>query len=438
MSFALKATGNLVYFGVGSFGNSSSLAGLCLRATVTGVDRDIIVQIIDKDDSPSVPIQDVYSLVTTASSNLPASERVDLRIQMAGSGLSSSGINACANGGAPSAVPQYYSDLSNWGPISGGWSLPSQCSQLPAYSHCGLQGAAPIPQQDSLPSLCRWSFQQGLKRAPNRASRSFAQYPAITKICAVTCPTELWLATGLHRSDEATTSFTCSAVSTSQQMSAILSAAGALTGKMDCGSPAYSSAAQVQAGGGATAQGFSSVMPCRRDGYVRIDSIPTPPPSARPTESPTYGPTNFPTEEPTPEPTFTVTQSPSPKTRPPTANVTVAPEKIASSQAKQSTNLIENKGVQSAIGFGVFLLMVFALIIFCEWSLKSKAQAEWDRKKEMIRAERRENARNARIALSGSDHYTQLAMAEDLKRSNWGWFSWGSRKPLLEEIEIIA
>ena len=40
-----QRTGVDVYFGVGSYGNDQTRAGLCYRVTVTGVQTDLIVQV---------------------------------------------------------------------------------------------------------------------------------------------------------------------------------------------------------------------------------------------------------------------------------------------------------------------------------------------------------------------------------------------------------
>ena len=416
------------------------------------------MQVIDKDASPAVPLSKVF--YSPSSSPPPSSSsRTDMRVQMAGGGLTGSGINACAVGGAPSAVPQYFSDIESWGPLSGGWDFQSQCSNLPSYSYCGLQGA-PISAQDALPSLCRWSFQQGVRKEPNPTTNSFTSYPAITKICVVACPTELRTATGLYRVNEPASSFTCpDSSSTSNPLGDLLSIPGALSRKMDCGSPFYSSAANVLAGGGLTHVGYSSVVPCRRDGYVRITSEPTPPPSIMPSEAPTVRPTEIPTTEPTEEPTYTVTMKPSPKTRHPTANRTTIISIKASSQAHETASMITNPGVQAAMVVGFILIVFLALVTACEWSLRSQAQAAWETKKQKIRDDRRalvlaSRAQNDRAQGRGDvgDHYTTMAMLEEMSeddpRISGGVFGsmrrWiGSllrwrREPPPEDLEIIA
>ena len=41
-------TADDVYFGVGSYGSDSSRGGQCYRLTVSGVDKDLIVQVINQ------------------------------------------------------------------------------------------------------------------------------------------------------------------------------------------------------------------------------------------------------------------------------------------------------------------------------------------------------------------------------------------------------
>ena len=44
-------TGQMVYFAVGSFGNDPSIGGQCYRISTDSIDRDIIMQVIDVDNS---------------------------------------------------------------------------------------------------------------------------------------------------------------------------------------------------------------------------------------------------------------------------------------------------------------------------------------------------------------------------------------------------
>ena len=53
-------TGDSVYFGVGSYSNRTSYAGLCLRVSSASIDRDLIVQIVDQGyglDSGNINLQ---------------------------------------------------------------------------------------------------------------------------------------------------------------------------------------------------------------------------------------------------------------------------------------------------------------------------------------------------------------------------------------------
>jgi hypothetical protein len=80
-------------------------------------------------------------------------------------------------------------------------------------------------------------------------------------MCEVKCPTELYSATGLHRSDETNAGYTC--------LSSGISSGGVLTRMMDCSKPSYAWAGNVK---GTTFSGFEKVIPCRRDGYTRVNN----------------------------------------------------------------------------------------------------------------------------------------------------------------------
>ena len=75
----------------------------------------------------------------------------------------------------------------------GGVSTIEECSNIPPYPICGT---AP---QDSMIDLCKVSFTSGLRNGN----------PVISQICQVACPSELYTATGLRRSDEANTLYVC-------------------------------------------------------------------------------------------------------------------------------------------------------------------------------------------------------------------------------------
>ena len=79
-------------------------------------------------------------------------------------------------------------------------------------------------------------------------------------MCEVMCPIELYSATGLHRSDETSSIYTCGSQ---------ITGGGILTRMMDCTKPSYAWSNNVQ---GSTFPGYEQVIPCRRDGYTRINT----------------------------------------------------------------------------------------------------------------------------------------------------------------------
>lgn len=213
----LAATGQSVYFGVGSYGNNQTRAGLCYRITVASADRDLIVQVVNQGgDVPD--------------------GNFDLQVGDGGFGLN----GACVQ----SNLPQFAGDASVWGAVYGGVDTVDRCAALPDYPICSPKGP------DSMRDLCSWSFNKGLR-----------SNPTITKMCEVSCPPQLWGATGLRRSDEANAAYTCAA-------SNAIPSGGVLTHMMDCAKPSYGWASNVK---GPTFAGYNRVVPCRRDGYTRIN-----------------------------------------------------------------------------------------------------------------------------------------------------------------------
>ena len=238
-----RTSGDSVYFGVGSYGSDGSRAGLCYRITATGVDRDLIVQVITAGGN-------------TADGNF--------NLLMADGGFSDKS-NACVEEGT--SIPQFDGGSVSWGGPKGGWLTPDGCRKLPQYPLCGGT------RQDNMQELCYKSFAAGLRLTDYNFSN-----PVITKMCNVQCPAELWKATGLHRNDEIVQQFTCSA---NQEPSG-----GLLSRGMNCAKPSYGWGLPATAGN--TTVGYDRVVPCRRDGYTRVNFVPT----ARPTPSPTYTPTS--------------------------------------------------------------------------------------------------------------------------------------------------
>lgn len=185
----LARTGNKVYLGVGSYGNDNANAGYCVRITTNYVDRDIIAQVVNQGS-------DVHE------------HNFDIQTGDGGFGI----FDACTIDGT--FIPQYSGTGEVWGNNLGGVSLPSECSYLPPYPICGSK------PEDNMQTLCKWSFDKKIRTTGAQSN------PTITKICYVACPSELYEATGLRRSDEKNSLHTC--VST-------LKAGGYVTRMMDCG-----------------------------------------------------------------------------------------------------------------------------------------------------------------------------------------------------------
>jgi len=243
-------TKDSVYFGVGSYGSDESRGGLCYRMSVAGIDRDIIAQVI-----------------TQGGENTAAGS---FNLLMADGGFTDQ-YTACTAEGTP--VPQFAGSSSSWGSSFGGWQNMSGCSQLPEYPICGNT------RHDSMKQLCENTFVKGF-----RVGNSIWSNPTITSLCQVKCPDPLWQATGLRRSDEANQLYTCGAT--------MEPSGGDLTRSMDCSKPSYAWEGRVI---GKTYNSTNIVIPCRRDGYTRINSHPT----LMPTPEPTYiPPTPTPTQQP--------------------------------------------------------------------------------------------------------------------------------------------
>lgn len=92
----------------------------------------------------------------------------------------------------------------------------------------------------------------------------------------VQCPSELYQATGMRRSDEPVQGFVCN-------NPPFEPSGGHLFRLMDCAKPFYA----FPFGVGSFYPGQNLVVSCKRDGYSRINSVPTEPPTAMPTIAPT-------------------------------------------------------------------------------------------------------------------------------------------------------
>ena len=150
--------------------------------------------------------------------------------------------------------------------------------------------------------LCEFAFDKGFKGNGN---------PSISSICQVACPSQLVQATGIHRADEVNKNFVCT--------NNYEKAGGVITSTMNCGmkcnfcvtltemcfvlaKPSYAWTDNI---GKPTYAGYSAVIPCRRDGYTRVNKMPaTASPSIVPSGAPNFIPTMYPSVIPTIAPTM--------------------------------------------------------------------------------------------------------------------------------------
>lgn len=138
-----------MFFGVGSFGSSNSLAGNCYRLSLAAVNRDMIVQVVNFGE------------------NVPAAN-FDLQMGGGGRGL----FDSCTRDGSNTAF-QFVAKVSQWGAQYGRRTLNiTCCNSLPSYPYC----ASANTPTDDMQDLCRRSFQLNLR-----------DRPIISKSCQVAC-----------------------------------------------------------------------------------------------------------------------------------------------------------------------------------------------------------------------------------------------------------
>jgi hypothetical protein len=189
-----------------------------------------------------------------------------------------------------SLVPQFYGDPVNWGNYQGGIDNEASCASVTSKPICSSASAP-----DDMIDLCMKSFHRFLRLNPGNTDSSS---PVISKMGPVMCPPQLYKATGLHRLDEPNLNYSLN--------SSLTQYGGKLDRYMDCRRPDYAdplllSSLEVD-------PLYSSVTPCRRDGYARIDSLP-PLPSTNPTMEPSLSPTAEPSAGPTIDPLCCATTS---------------------------------------------------------------------------------------------------------------------------------
>lgn len=156
-----------VYFGIGAYANHPQPElGMCYRATVKDLDKDLIFQNVDTGD-------DVYI------------KQVDLVMAGGGFGI----YNACANGKSCKACV-YDAEASQFGDQYSGITDPSQCNQLPEFP---TLDTVKNPN-NNLQKLCEYNFTTKVKNIDGKN-------PTIEKIGQVKCPEELTDITGLKPKD---------------------------------------------------------------------------------------------------------------------------------------------------------------------------------------------------------------------------------------------
>lgn len=285
-------TGDDVYFAVGSYGRLNTRAGNCYRLDVEGVGKDIIFQVITAGPDHSNTVQ----------------------LQIANGGLGFDG-NSCSSFGTEH--PQFEASDDPWGDLAFGWPIKEECTNLPKYPMCGKL------QEDNLHELCEWTFDNGF-RVPTPATEE-QRHPLVNSMCLVTCPYQLWQATGYHRSDEKKNDFSCNALNGVYNIPATYTSRTdlmAVKGGMDCSKPSYGFEHFVPKGV-SFYHGHDVVVPCKRDGYARINQRPTSQPTSLPTEVPTSRPSSIPTSKPTSRPSLSYRPTITP-TFIPTTNASLA------------------------------------------------------------------------------------------------------------------
>ena len=361
-----EKSGDNVYFGVGAAGRSDLDAGKCFRIELdpfeaVGHDlKEYIVQAIDVS----------HKAIPTGSFQMMA----------AGGGFEPGAPNGCV--GAPVELltrpaengvtnyPQFDAqvDQFGWDILTGGWDLAKnagwykggfterdRCEQLPEYPLC-----SPHPM-DNQQTLCEHAFDTGL-RVENLKTRT------ISKMCEVRCPDELVEATGLKRMYEINgtkPAMTCPDDALLNEVDTKFPSQ--MSFYMNCARPRFANREAIQNAGVPMAEGQDRVVPCRRDGYSRINSVPTLPPTPMPThlrnETPSSFPTSQPSSKPSGVPTWAPVFSPYPTLAPNTAQ-TRRPTVYSSGQESLSMGASDSSDSQwwdFMIGPLTFVQLVLAL-----------------------------------------------------------------------------
>jgi len=240
-------------------------------------------------------------------------------------------------------IPQYPGGPGQWGSALNGWGSQSDCSNLPRFPSCGYS------PQDDLQQLCRWGFSSNLRTALGSSP------PVIHSMCPVKCPFELYLATGLHRWDEVNSDFKCAANVQKPPR-------GFLSKSMDCGKPSLAWQENVR---GVVDPNHSIVVPCKRDGYTRVNVVPY------------YMSTEVPTEEPTVSSEPTMMPS----------NGTVRAKAAAKDDSSSIWSLTSTKLI-TGVSVGVFVGIIVLIVLVCEFWLRMTRRKEFRervRNKQMLK-----------------------------------------------------
>lgn len=137
----------------------------------------------------------------------------------------------------------------------------SSCERLPSYPDCNPQHAT--SSLDDLVELCQWQFNNNIRKQNQEKANNYR--PKMHKMCQVRCPNELVFATGIKRNDELNKEYTCDEHIVPE------SGGGSLMTTMDCAKPAYAWPAGLPKK--PFDHRYNVVVPCRRDGYVRINAM---------------------------------------------------------------------------------------------------------------------------------------------------------------------
>jgi hypothetical protein len=343
-----------VQLAVGSYGFTMENAGKCFRVSRDNSNRDIIMQVI----STSETIEDQH----------------DVFVQVADGGLEYE-TEACTRQG--SFLPMWLGGEVDWGEPINGWDTKEECQNLPEYPICGRS------KRDNLQEMCEWSI-----------DHNYHIDSTVTMICEVKCPLELMDLTGFQRTDTVPTGYQCK---NQDYDNFDPSLNPKLKPTMDCSKPIFGwtgAIDNVKDQFGATfAEDRDIVVPCRRDGYTRINSDPTMVPTSMPSPRPTGGPSSVPSfitqpsSRPSSSPSGQPTSGPTKLNLSPTLQPTSKAQLPGAGNTGPSSDVVSNvksdpmATLGSPVGIAVLsilalMLVVFIVVSFCECLLGKRTRAE--------------------------------------------------------------